>query len=709
MMSVTVEPSLSEHVLREGIEQSLRAHLSDNAVFLAERLCLAHPSPSSDNFLARAHLQAGDLTRAANALHPPSTPTNRYLYALCCYKIGTPERLRDAEDHLSVLNTRAIPGGAAGLYLLAAIYHRTGRKEAAVEHYQRALRSNSTLWVAFEQLSKLGLGPSKVDAVFGNADDTTAKALLSNQPFASPPPPAPAPLQNPNSPHTPQLTHAQQSAAPLPLPSPRRRLRGLNSMARVHSAPSPREDNRFENSSQHGYVTPSPVGGPRGGMGNEYGEENQRHAVGRRVARTNHNFGASGTVSELQAKLFSTPSSADSTPRKKGPLRRTTKQSTSATSNANTELTLNVVDDTPSPSTEIKPEAMEVIRKLAKVVAACGRYQCEVAINCANALPEPHNMCALAHSLRARAHLESGRFAEATTWYTKALSADINSLTDIAARYSTALWHTKDAVSLTALAARAMRLVPVPPSAWVAAGNCASLQRDGEAALKYFRKATQEAPRCAYAQTLVGHELSAKEEFDGALRAFRLALSVDERCYPAMYGVAQVLHKQEQYLLSERHYRAALTIHPRNAFLHYHLALALAARAAADYAKSHAARGVTTSVRTTPPATDLLPALEEINKACELDPENPVAAFERAKMLAAVGRTRDARSALVKLRDTMPKEAEVHYELARLDRQLGDHAAALLSISTATAIDPKERKYKKESEALNVATASPPL
>ncbi len=708
MMSVAIEPCLSEQVLREGIEQSLRAHLSENAVFLAERLCLAHPSPTSDNLLARAHLQAGDLTRAANALHPPNTPTNRYLYALCCYKIGTPQRLRDAEDQLRASHARAIPGGAAGQYLLAAIYHRTSRKEAAVEHYQRALRSNPTLWMAFEQLSKLGLGPSKVDAVFGNTNDTAAKTLLSNQPFASATPPAPVPLQHSNSPHTPQITHAQQAVAPPPLPSPRRRLRGLNSMARVHSAPSPREDSRFENSVQHGYVTPSPVGGGRGGISTEFGEENQRHAVGRRVARTNHNFGSSGAVSELQAKLFSTPSSADSTPRKKGPLRRTAKATAiTTTTNTTTEPAVSSVEDSPIPNSGNNIEAMDVLRKLGRVVAACGRYQCDLAIDLANALPAPHSTSAFVHSLRARAHLESGRFMEATTWYSRALATDVNSLTDIAARYSTALWHTKDAVALTALAARAMRLAPVPATAWVAAGNCASLQRDGDAALKYFRKAARAAPHSAYAHTLVGHELSAKEEFDGALSAFRSAIAADERCYPALYGIAQVLHKQEQYLLSERHYRAALSIHPRNAFLHYHLALCLAAKAAADYAKSHAARGVSSSMRTAAPAADLVPALDEINKACDLDPENPVAAFERAKMLAAVGRARDARTALIQLRDAMPREAEVHYELARLDRQLGDHAAAMRSITLALSFDPKERKYKKECEALNIVTASP--
>lgn len=676
--------SASEELLREAIEQSLRAHLSDNAIFLADRLCVAYPSPTASHLLARAHLQAGNLSSAATVLHPPTTLANRYLYALCCFKIGTPHRLRDAEEQLRASHARAIPGGAAGQYLLASICHRTARKEAAVEHYQRSLRANPTMWLAFDALARLGLGPSKVDAVFAHANDASARALLRNQPFATPPSPTP---------RTPEVVFAP----PPPLPSPRRRLRALHSGLRAPSVHASRPDSamRVDNPASFetpvhdgGFVTPSPMPNPRVEFVDTTTQTTQRPHMPRRTARvvsTNGIAAAANTgVHELQAKLFTTPTAPTDvqTPRKRSSARR--KPSSHAAAAPPTQP----VDIPAPPATGT--ELMDVLRKLGKAVAAVGRYQCVLALKLADELPTPHDTSAFAHALRARAHLESGRFSSACSSYARSLAADPACVSSVAARYSTALWHTKDAVSLAALAARAAAETPSRAGAHVAAGNAASLLRDGAGALRHFRRAARAAPRDAYAHTLVGHELAAAEDFDGALRAFRAALAADERCYPALYGIAQVLHKQEQFLLCERHYRAALAIHPRSALLRYHLALALAARAArADPAA--------------PPAA-LAPALEQLDAACRLDPANAVAAFERAKMMAAVGRTRDAHAALAKLRDAMPREAEVHYELARLERQLGDHRAALRSIVLALSFDPKERKYKKEQEALNVAT-----
>lgn len=659
-------PTMSsfEELLSEGIEQSLRAHLSDNAIFLAERLCVAHPSANASNLLARAHLQAGNLSRAATALHPPTTQENRYLYALCCFKIGTPQRLRDAEEQLRVANTRDIAGGAAGHYLLAAIYHRTARKEAAVEHYQRALRANPTLWLAFDGLSKLGLGPGKVDAVFANASDANARALLRNEPFASATPVLPTP-------QTPEISFSHP-----PLPSPRRRLRGLHSGLRVTQAAVPvRVDNVApETPTNDGFVTPSPV--PVGTRVEFVDTSHRPHAV-RRAPRTTS---APTGVHELQAKLFATPNANNTeTPRKRAtPRRKALPPREEEPTQAPPMLTL---------------EVMHVLRALAKASAATRRYQCALALKLVDELPTPHDASAFAHSLRARAHLESGRFSAACAAFSRALEADPTCVATVAAEYSTALWHVKDAVSLAALTARAGAETPAYAGAYVAAGNAASLLRDGAGALRHFRRAVKISPRDAYAHALVGTELAAAERFDDALRAFRDALDADERCYRALYGIAQVLHKQEQFVLCEQHYRAALVIHPRSALLRYHLALALAARAARAQPSS-----------STTDATALGPALEQLESACKLDPANPVAAFERAKMLAAVGRSKDAHLALLKLRDAMPREAEVHYELARIERQLGDHHAAMRSIVLALSFDPKERKYKKEQEALNIAT-----
>lgn len=60
--------------------------------------------------------------------------------------------------------------------------------------------------------------------------------------------------------------------------------------------------------------------------------------------------------------------------------------------------------------------------------------------------------------------------------------------------------------------------------------------------------------------------------------------------------------------MAEQYYRVALQVHPHRATLHYHLGCALLASGSTDM------------------------ALEALDRALELDPNNPVAKFERAKV-----------------------------------------------------------------------------
>lgn len=77
------------------------------------------------------------------------------------------------------------------------------------------------------------------------------------------------------------------------------------------------------------------------------------------------------------------------------------------------------------------------------------------------------------------------------------------------------------------------------PSAWIAAGNCFSLQKEHHQALVCFRRAIQlnekgeQGRSSAYAYALSGHESIVVEEPDQAIEFFRQALKVDARHYPA--------------------------------------------------------------------------------------------------------------------------------------------------------------------------------
>lgn len=65
-------------------------------------------------------------------------------------------------------------------------------------------------------------------------------------------------------------------------------------------------------------------------------------------------------------------------------------------------------------------------------------------------------------------------------------------------------------------------------------GNCFSLQREHESAIKFFQRALQLDPSMAYAATLAGHEYLAGESFEEAMMAYRTALRADGRHYNAL-------------------------------------------------------------------------------------------------------------------------------------------------------------------------------
>ena len=98
--------------------------------------------------------------------------------------------------------------------------------------------------------------------------------------------------------------------------------------------------------------------------------------------------------------------------------------------------------------------------------------------------------------------------------------------------YSTLLWHLQRCIRLSFLAQELLSTDPKSPQAWIAVGNCFSLQKEKTQALTCFRRAAQLDPTCAYAYTLSGHE-SIDEDLSKAINFFQSALRADARHYNA--------------------------------------------------------------------------------------------------------------------------------------------------------------------------------
>lgn len=146
------------------------------------------------------------------------------------------------------------------------------------------------------------------------------------------------------------------------------------------------------------------------------------------------------------------------------------------------------------------------------------------------------------------------------------------------------------------------------PESWCVVGNCFSLQRETDLAIRFFQRALQIDPAFTYAHTLCGHEMVINEDLDKAIACYRLALLADDRHYNAWYGLATIYYRQERLELAEYHFRRAIVINPALSVLQCFLSFVLFDQSiSSQVQKQHKAEE----------------ALKILAKATEHDPTNP--------------------------------------------------------------------------------------
>jgi len=115
-------------------------------------------------------------------------------------------------------------------------------------------------------------------------------------------------------------------------------------------------------------------------------------------------------------------------------------------------------------------------------------YQCAEAINLFKKLPQKQLNTGWISGQIARCLFESARYAESQKWYDKMLKQEPYRLEGLE-YYSTCLWHMKKQVELCYISNYAFERSLNAPETWTILGNCYSLQKEHETALKYFSKA----------------------------------------------------------------------------------------------------------------------------------------------------------------------------------------------------------------------------
>ncbi|XP_074334260.1 cell division cycle protein 27 homolog B-like isoform X2 [Apium graveolens] len=132
-------------------------------------------------------------------------------------------------------------------------------------------------------------------------------------------------------------------------------------------------------------------------------------------------------------------------------------------------------------------------------------YVCQDALDVYRRLPQKHYNTGWVLSQVGKANFELVNYLEADRAFSQARLISPYSLAGMDI-YSTVLFHLKEDMKLSYLAQELVSTDRLAPQSWCAMGNCYSLQKDHETALKNFQRAVQLNPRFVYAHTLCGHE-----------------------------------------------------------------------------------------------------------------------------------------------------------------------------------------------------------
>ena len=263
-----------------------------------------------------------------------------------------------------------------------------------------------------------------------------------------------------------------------------------------------------------------------------------------------------------------------------------------------------------------------------------------------------------------RAYFERVQYADALRAFEQAETVEPHRLAGMEV-HSTILWHLKREVPLCYLAKRALDFERCSAHACCVVGNCFSLQKEHDTALKFFQRAIQLQPDFAYAHTLSGHEYSANDDFEKAMACYRNAIRYDDRHYNAWYGLGNIYYRQEKYEYAEHHLGKALKINPSSSPLYCYLGMALHANQKTQK------------------------ALEMLSMAISIDQYNPLARFQKAHVLISLEEYEAALTELTQLVEMAPKEGTVFFSLGKVYKKLGQNSQAMLNLNRALDLSPK--------------------
>lgn len=237
--------------------------------------------------------------------------------------------------------------------------------------------------------------------------------------------------------------------------------------------------------------------------------------------------------------------------------------------------------------------------------------------------------------------------------------------------YSICLYQLQKQVELCSLSNFCLKKNTLAPETWIVVGNCYSLQKENEAAIKFFKRAIQLDRNCGMAHTLCGHEYFEIEDFEESERQYRYGYTVDKRNYKAWWGVGNIHLKQEKFDKALKTFTYAAQIYPRSAFIHTYIGIALMN------------------------ANETVKALQQFEISQRLSPNSPVNSFMRVSVLIKLDKKDEALKLLHDLIKKYPKEPSLYIEKGKLMKMLGKKEEALKDYNRALDLNYKDSNMVK--------------
>ncbi|XP_052482696.1 cell division cycle protein 27 homolog B isoform X4 [Gossypium raimondii] len=555
-----------EAILTDCVQNSLRHFMFKNAIFLCDRLCAEFPSEMNLQLLAASYLQNNQAYSAYYILKGMQTSQSRYLFAISCFQM---DLLNEAETALCPSNEPGgeIPNGASGHYLLGLIYRYTDRKRSAIHHFRLALSIDPLLWSAYEELCILGAA-EEATVVFGEAAALCIEKqhfylglaspnlhvasegcnLVSSLNFSSEDV-SPRQLKNtqvnsfrdiPSNHHGAAISASQphngggpsnislyntpsplasQLSGVVPPPLCRNAQPNGSNLNTVNADGSPKSVvNSLVQAPRRKFVDEGKLRKISGRLFSESGPRRSTRLAGDAGVDTNANttgVDGNGTSSSkyLGAKLSSVAFRTVTVRNSQYLANDNIEEANSSSSPGDVRsldqdgptVPVGGVAISRSKVSSGVSEVLGLIKTLGEGYRLSCLYRCQDALNTFLTLPLRHYNTSWVLSQVGKAHFELVDYLEADRVFSLSLRVSPYSLEGMDI-YSTVLYHLKEDMKLSYLARELISTDRLAPQSWCAMGNCNSLQKDHETALKNFQRSVQLNTRFAYAHTLCGHE-----------------------------------------------------------------------------------------------------------------------------------------------------------------------------------------------------------